>query len=442
MKFDYKRTEAGAIPKEWKLVRLGDLSEFVTSGSRGWARYYSDSGALFVRSQNVRDGRLDFSDCQFVSPPKGAEGDRTRLRIRDLLITITGNNVGNVAMVEQALGHAYVSQHVGLVRLSEPSLAEYVCRYLSPGSPGNAQIFRSQSGQSKPGLSLRDLHDFQVALPPTNAEQHAIVNALTDVDALLGALDRLIAKKRELKRAVMQQLLSGQTRLPGFGPTMKFKQYAYGLIPTDWDVKLLKSVSTMNGRIGWQGLQQDEFTENPDDPFLITGMNFKNGKIRWDEVYRIPIKRYLEAPPIQLRPNDILMTKDGTIGKILYVDAIPYPGKASLNSHLLVFRPISGQFEPKFFFYQLGSLAFAQHVELHKSGSTFFGLTQNATGKYPAILPSAAEQSAIAEVLSDMDADLSMVEVRREKTSALKLCMMQELLTGRTRLVAPEMAHA
>jgi type I restriction enzyme S subunit len=215
MNSGYKQTELGVIPMEWGVVRLGDLSEFVTSGSRGWAKFYSDSGALFVRSQNVRDGRLDFTDCQFVNPPQGAEGNRTRLRVHDLLITITGNNVGNVALIEQDLGDAYVSQHVGLVRLSEPSGGQYVCRFLSPGSPGNAQIFGSQSGQSKPGLGLRDLHDFRVALPPTNTEQRAIVEALNDVDALLGALDRLIAKKRDLKQAAMQQLLTGRTRLSG-----------------------------------------------------------------------------------------------------------------------------------------------------------------------------------------------------------------------------------
>ena len=188
----YKQTDVGVIPDEWAVVSLGNLSEFVTSGSRGWATYYSDRGALFVRSQNVRDGRLDLADCQFVNPPQGAEGNRTRLNRSDLLITITGNSVGNVALVQQELGEAYISQHVGLVRLSEPSSGQYVCLFLSPGSPGNKQIWASQSGQSKPGLSLGNLQDFWVALPPP-PEQRAIAEALSDVDALLGALDRLIA---------------------------------------------------------------------------------------------------------------------------------------------------------------------------------------------------------------------------------------------------------
>lgn len=147
----YKRTEVGVIPEDWAVALLGHLSDFITSGSRGWASYYSHCGSLFVRSQNVRGGRLDLSDCQFVNPPQGAEGNRTRLSLNDLLITITGNSVGNVALVKQDLGDAYISQHVGLVRLSEPSGGRYICRFLSPCSPGNKQIIASQSGAEQTG---------------------------------------------------------------------------------------------------------------------------------------------------------------------------------------------------------------------------------------------------------------------------------------------------
>ncbi len=199
----------------WATVRLGQLATLVTSGSRGWAAHYSDSGALFVRSQNVKHARLDFADRQCVTPPPGSEGSRTRLALNDLLITITGNSVGNVAWVNRDLGEAYISQHVGLVRLADPAMAEYVCRFLSPGAPGNAQILASQSGQSKPGLNLKNLEDFAVNLPPPS-EVRAITAAFGDMDALLAALNKLIAKKRDLKQAAMQQLLTCQTRLPGF----------------------------------------------------------------------------------------------------------------------------------------------------------------------------------------------------------------------------------
>jgi len=166
-----------------------------------------------------------------------------------------------------------------------------------------------------------------------------------------------------------------------------YKQTDVGIIPEDWNIQPLSDVSTMHGRIGWQGLKQSEFTMNPDDPFLITGMNFEEGEIRWDEVYHIPLKRYEIAKEIQLKNNDVLMTKDGTIGKVLYINKIPFPNKASLNSHLLVFRPFWDKYVPKYLYYQLNSETFKNHVEQEKSGSTFFGITQEAVGKYKIPLP-------------------------------------------------------
>ena len=182
-----------------------------------------------------------------------------------------------------------------------------------------------------------------------------------------------------------------------------------GEIPSHWEIKKFSAISYMKGRIGWQGLKQTEFTKNQDEPFLITGMNFQNGTIRWDEVYHIPLDRYDEAPEIQLKNSDVLITKDGTIGKLLFVNDIPYPHKASLNSHLLVLRPLNKAYEPRYIYFQLQSLPFKHHVELTKTGTTFFGITQEAMGNYKTILPSSAEQTAIASYLDRKTAEIDQL---------------------------------
>jgi len=160
-----------------------------------------------------------------------------------------------------------------------------------------------------------------------------------------------------------------------------YKQTEVGLIPEEWDILPFEKVSMMKGRIGWQGLNQNEFTFNYEQPYLITGMNFKDGAIRWDEVYHVSEERYNIAKEIQLRSGDVLMTKDGTIGKLLFVDEIPYPHKATLNSHLLVFRPFKNSYFPKYLYYNLASPYFFNHIEIHKSGTTFFGISQESVGK-------------------------------------------------------------
>jgi len=190
-------------------------------------------------------------------------------------------------------------------------------------------------------------------------------------------------------------------------------------IPYEWKIMKFGQISYMKGRIGWQGLKQSEFTRNEEDPFLITGMNFHDGVIRWNEVYHISTERYNEAPEIQLKEDDVLITKDGTIGKLLYVDKIPAPHKASLNSHLLVLRPLKNSYNQRYLYYQLQSLPFKHHVELTKTGTTFFGISQEAMGQYKMLLPKFEEQQKIATYLDRKTAEID--ELIADKKCLLEL---------------------
>jgi type I restriction enzyme S subunit len=208
----FKQTEIGEVPQEWEVVPLGTIASFVTSGSRGWAEYYATEGALFIRSQNVRAGVLDFFDRAFVRVPPGAEGERTRVATSDVLITITGNSVGNVAEAPDGLGDAYVSQHVGLVRLKNPSEASFVSTYLSPGAPGNAQVLAAQYGQSKPGLSLTNVRSFLIPIPSV-AEMLEIQAAVASVQDRMVTEERELVNLRDTKSALMSILLTGEVRV-------------------------------------------------------------------------------------------------------------------------------------------------------------------------------------------------------------------------------------
>jgi type I restriction enzyme, S subunit len=280
--------------------------------------------------------------------------------------------------------------------------------------------FHSFSGKSGvPGVNRNDLHLEPVTLPENIDEQRAIAAALSDVDALLDGLDRLIGKKRDLKQAAMQQLLTGETRISGF----------HG----EWEVKRLGSTAILKARIGWQGLTTDEYRDTG-DYYLVTGTEFKHGRIDWNSCHYVDESRYIQDKYIQLKIHDVLVTKDGTIGKIALVTDLPKP--STLNSGVFVIRPIERAFHPDFFYYLLSSTAFNEFLTQLSAGSTINHLYQkdfvNFVYKVP---PSIEEQRAIAAVLADIDAELSVLEARRDKTRALKQGMMQELLTGRTRLV-------
>ncbi|HEY0967954.1 MAG TPA: restriction endonuclease subunit S [Opitutaceae bacterium] len=412
----YKLTEAGVIPDDWNAERIGSQAEFVTSGSRGWAQFYSDSGALFIRSQNVRDGTLDFEDIQYVSPPAGAEGNRTKVKLNDLLITITGNSVGNVALVKQSFPEAYISQHVGLVRLKEPQRGIYICRYLAPSAPGNPQIAGSQSGQSKPGLNLQNLRDFWIALPPTTEEQRAIAEALNDVDGLLGGVDRLIAKKRDLKQAAMQQLLTGQTRLPGF--------------ECEWEETSLGKVADV---FKGEGLSKGMVSTVATKPCILYGELFTT----YGRIIHSVAGRTDSSEGVLSVSGDVLMPGSTTTTGIDLATASALSlGGVALGGDINIIRRKRDDYSPQFLAYLLTHVKRQTIAELSQ-GITIHHLYGRDLKRLDLTMPSVPEQTAIAEVLADMDAELAALEQRRAKTRALKQAMMQELLTGRIRLVKP-----
>jgi type I restriction enzyme S subunit len=388
------------IPEDWEVKPLGELAKFITSGSRGWAAFYADAGALFIRSQNIGDGALDFDDTQFVRPPRGAEGNRTKVELNDILITITGNSVGNVAAMDRAIHEAYISQHVGLVRLKKPNMSPYVCRYLAPNAPGNPQIAGSQSGQSKPGLNLQNLRDFKVASPMDEAEQRAIAEALSDVDGLLGGLDRLIAKKRDLKQAAMQQLLTAHIRLPGF----------HG----EWVEKSLGEMARIEKG---QQLHSTECHEHGTVPHYNGGTEPSGFTDRSNTA-----------------GETIAISEGGNSCGYVHFIARPF----WCGGHCYALTPLG--VEKPFLYHALKARQSA--IMGLRVGSGLPNVQKTAlTGFRFAVPVESAEQTAIAEVLSEMDAELDALERRREKTRALKQAMMQQLLTGQIRLVTPGSAR-
>ncbi len=186
------------LPSGWQATTLGRLSTFVTSGSRGWAAYYSDSGPLFLRSQDINTDRLVLDGAAHVQPPAGAEGARTRIRKGDLLVTITGANVTKSAVVENEPPEAYINQHVGLVRLSEIENASYLHLWLTSPAHGRAQLLEAAYGAGKPGLNLTNLRNVAVFLPPADEQQEIVRRVI----ALFGIADLVAERYSQAKHHV------------------------------------------------------------------------------------------------------------------------------------------------------------------------------------------------------------------------------------------------
>jgi type I restriction enzyme S subunit len=200
------------LPENWVSATSDQLLQFVTSGSRGWAEYYSEEGAIFLRIGNLEheDIALDLDDIQRVMPPEGAEGSRTRVQTNDILISITAD-VGMVALVDTDIGEAYINQHVALARPSDEVNPRFLA-WLFASKPTKVQWKLLQRGATKVGLGLDDIRAVQLGLPPL-AEQYQIVAEVeartTAIDHLEAELDRKITRSNRLRQSTLAAAFAG-----------------------------------------------------------------------------------------------------------------------------------------------------------------------------------------------------------------------------------------
>jgi len=421
----YKQTEVGMIPAEWNVDALASVTPRNVRngivdgpfGSNLKTIHYRKSGIPIITSGYVTEGRFIADSYLYVDKEKFEEEKRSAVEPGDIVMAKIGARCGASAILPHWHQTGILSGNALKITVDESRHSTlYVWQVLwDLYSTGGIESLRTVGAQ--PAISMAQLKKYKVALPPL-PEQHAISAALSDVDTLIAALDSLIAKKRDIKQATMQQLLTGKQRLPGFSGK--------------WEIIMMAEDSVLKARIGWQGLTTAEYLKTG-DYYLVTGTDFINGRVNWASCCFVDKNRYSQDRNIQLRVGDVLLTKDGTIGKVGYVDTLP--GPTTLNSGVFVIRPKDDRYDPLCFYYVMTSQIFGEFLAKLQAGSTISHLYQKDFVNFEFSAPPLPEQTAIAAVLSDMDADIAALEASREKTQALKQGMMQQLLTGNIRLL-------
>lgn len=196
------------LPESWRWCRMRQLVGMVTSGSRSWNAHYADEGASFIRSQDIKRDRLEYDDRAFVNPPEGAEGMRTRVEVGDLLVTITGANVGKCALIIEEPGEAFVSQHVALIKLVSKEIGPFLHRWLTSDFAGRGYLLGTSYG-AKPGLNLDSIRNLLVPMPPP-AERDRILATLGQMlakcDALLDSINMSSELSSSFTSAVVHHL--------------------------------------------------------------------------------------------------------------------------------------------------------------------------------------------------------------------------------------------
>ncbi|HAU5560097.1 restriction endonuclease subunit S [Proteus mirabilis] len=422
----YKQTEVGVIPEDWKCYSFGDLVDY----KKGYAFKSDEYGKTGIRIIRVSDtsysGIKDDSPI-FISDKLAKLYHAWSIKEGDLIFSTVGSKppmydslVGKAIYVTKKYEGSLLNQNA--VRIRAKSKTEGIQSLLLNHFRTERYIdfieliFRGNANQAS--ITLENLFEFKIPLPRLEKEQTAIANALSDVDALISELEKLIGKKQAIKTATMQQLLTGRTRLPQFAlreddSKKGTKQSELGEIPEDWEVDSIENlISITTGSRN----TQDRIEEGV-YPFFV----------RSQTVERINT--------FSFDGEAVLTAGDGVgTGKIFhYIN-----GKFDFHQRVYLMYNF-GEIIDGYFFYIYFSNNFYDRIMSMTAKSSVDSVRREMIADMKMLLPTKKEQTAIATILSDMDEEIQVLEQRLSKTRQIKQGMMQELLTGKTRLVQPSL---
>lgn len=414
----YKQTEVGLIPQDWLFAKLENNIELLT-GFPFPSNKYSKYGIKLLRGSNVKRGHLDWSDeiTQYW-PTITNEIKAYLLDAGDIVIAMDGSLVGKsfASLVSTDLP-ALLLQRVARIR-SKSILQEYLKVFIC-SDYFTKHCDKVKTASAIPHISPEDIRSFKIAIPPNKTEQTAIAEALSDMDALIAQTEKLIEKKKAIKQGVMQELLSGRTRLAGFEKNKGYKKTELGVIPEDWEVRKLGEVGDVKM---CRRIFNSETSENGRVPFYKIGTFGKDpdAYITWEKY-----EDYRRKYPFP-RKGDILISAAGTIGRTVIYDG----SDAYFQDSNIVWLDNNSKIVTNEFLHHI-----YQIVKYNTEGGTIQRLYNSILKSASFSCPPLNEQAAIAEALSDMDNEINLLETKQQKLQLYKQGMMQALLTGKIRLI-------
>lgn len=409
----YKRTEVGVIPEDWDVVNLSNLSVVLTGLTYRPDDVDSD-GVLVLRSSNVQEGRLTFDDNVYVLSSAVAES--VLVRPKDILVCVRNGSkelIGKSALIPELNMPVAFGAFMAVLRSSEPSFVHHAFK-----SEVMQKQVREQLGATINQITRAGFDSFLLPAPPWLAERTAIAEALSDADALIESLQQLIAKKRAIKQGVMQALLIGRQRLPGFAKS--------------WESHRLSEFGSVYG--GLSGKTKPDFGHG--NARYVTFMGVMASVVvdmaALDSVDVKPSEDQNEVERGDLLFNGSSETPE-EIGLCAVIDE--KVDGVYLNSFCFGYRAVPGApVDPLYLAYFYRSGVGRDLLAPLAQGAIRYNLSKRALLELEFELPPKEEQTAIATVLSDMDAEIDALEARLAKTRDLKSGMMQALLTGHIRL--------
>ncbi|MTI66595.1 MAG: restriction endonuclease subunit S [Firmicutes bacterium] len=409
----------GKIPKQWEEKKLRYISSIETGNKDTQDKVDDGIYPFFVRSDTVES---------INSYSYNGEA-----------ILTAGDGVGVGKVFHYIKGKFAFHQRVYKLSDFKKVKGKYLYYYVSENF--HKEVLKLSAKSTVDSLRRPMFSNFIIA-HPKELEQQKIANFLdiktSQFDSIILKKEKLIEKLEEAKKSLISELVTGKVKIVD-GEMVERKPEEMkdsgiewlGMIPKDWKTTKIKNNTYVKGRIGWQGLRSDEFID--EGPYLVTGTDFENNNINWDRCYHVSEKRYKEAPSIHLKNGDLLITKDGSIGKLAIVENCPE--KATLNSGIFVTRCTNNEYLTKYMFYLLSSKVFDTYIDIKSTGSTIQHLYQHTFVNFKYTIPYIKEQQVIVEFLNKkieiIDLLITKTKTQIQKLKEAKQSLISEVVTGK-----------
>lgn len=424
-----KQTEIGLIPDDWEVKRLGEIGEPCMckrilkeqTSPTGDIPFYKIGTFGGIPDAYISRELFEQYKEQYNYPKKGT-----------LLLSAAGT-IGRVVVFDGKDSY-FQDSNIVWIDNDETKVTNDFLFYCY-----SRMQWKTEEGGIVSRLYNANLKSTSFIAPKSLAEQERIAKALSDVDALISTTEKLIQKKKNIKQGTMQNLLTGKKRLPGFAKSSNYKQTEIGLIPEDWEVKSLGEI----------------FEFRPNNTFTRDCLNDSKGKYQnvhyGDVLIKYPsiLDCSKETIPFineginvkfskyGIVEGDIIIAdtaEDETVGKVVEVFNL---GEKKIVSglHTFLCRKITDDFAPKWLGYFMNQAIFHNQLLPFITGTKVSAISRTAIQNVKVLIPSKEEQTAIANVLSGMDKEIETLNTKLEKYRNLKTAMMQQLLTGKIRLV-------
>ena len=399
----------------WEQRKVTELGKIYIGLVTTMTKHYTNDGTLLIRNSDIKDSRFEFGDNPIYLEKSFAQQNESRMHQVGDVITVHTGDVGTSAVITENEAKSICFATIVTRPDTKIINPDYLCAFLNTDKHKKWAVAIS-TGDGRTNYNLGDYYELVVPVPSIK-EQKAIASYIQNLNNLITLHQRKYDKLTNMKKSMLEKMF------PKNGanvPEIRFKGF------TDaWEQRKLSEIATMHARIGWQNLRTSEFLDSG-DYMLITGTDFMDGAVNFDTCHYVERERYEQDKHIQIRNGSILITKDGTLGKVAYIQGLTMP--ATLNAGVFnVEIKDEKEVDDRYLFQYLKAPFLMDYIDKKVTGGTIKHLNQNILVDFPVVLPPKAEQEKIGQYFTNLDRLITLHQRELEKLKNLKKACLEKM---------------